>query len=392
MYPSGHTGIVKLYKYGVLTMKWEISNGKRIGNVTVYDNGCVVLEESWDSIFGDSDPVSLVNTMSGMKMSIEDSVTHHLLYFGDYNSEMKRHGYGIEFDSESGQELFEGKWENGELSYILRTFEDGKMIEYKEDTCKDDPNQCCPVYIGGYRFDEDHVRFMRHGDGCLLDEHTRTASRRCKWEMGKEVSGVNMHGGLYSNHVIVTKESELASVPWNVNELSIESKCFNRETSFDFSVFSELRTLTIGSRCFKNINAFAIDRFPSLQWIKIEEESFTRVRRNESWDKDEILELSCSFSISNCPLLRSIDIGPFSFMSYGGKFELSNLPALTSVTIGDSTNSSNFYYADLFIQGTRRVLCERQIFLNWNHCSSGRIHSGTLREQRSKVASGGDEE
>ena len=40
-----------------------------------------------------------------------------------------------------------------------------------------DPVKRIPMYVGGYRYDEDNEAFVREGVGCLIDEKTGIATR-----------------------------------------------------------------------------------------------------------------------------------------------------------------------------------------------------------------------
>ena len=54
-----------------------------------------------------------------------------------------------------------------------------------------------PIYVGGFRYDEDNETLFREGKGCLIDEKSGIATRECEWKDGKEVSGVDLYGGWY---------------------------------------------------------------------------------------------------------------------------------------------------------------------------------------------------
>ena len=63
-----------------------------------------------------------------------------------------------------------------------------------------------------------------------------------------------------------------------------------------------------------------------------------------------------SFHILNCEELKSIDIGKYSFVEFGGEFELKNLPQLQSINIGtigeyDSFDSFSFVSSSFIIRG-----------------------------------------
>ena len=131
-------------------------------------------------------------------MEIWSVKTGHLLYHGEYNERRMKEGWGIEYDEESGSMVVEGIWSKGRLIEVIRCFNGDTMTELKrngEDSL--DPTKRIPIYVGGFRYDEDNETFVREGKGCLIDEKTGIATRESEWKDGKEVSGVNLHGGWY---------------------------------------------------------------------------------------------------------------------------------------------------------------------------------------------------
>ena len=73
---------------------------------------------------------------------------------------------------------------------------------------------------------------------------------------------------------------------------------------------------------------------------------------DESWPSEDEIR-SKSFHILNCEELKSIDIGEYSFVEFGGEFELKNLPQLQSINIGTigEYDSSNFLSSSFIIRG-----------------------------------------
>ena len=115
-------------------------------------------------------------------------------------------------------------------------------------------------------------------------------------------------------------------------------------TTLDFSRFILLEELEIGSNSFMYVNEFKINGLNELKLLKIGINSFTSlIGDNNSFR---------SFQILNCDELKSIEIGPFSFVHYGNRFELFNLPKLSTIKIGETeVNSSNFLCSSFEIKG-----------------------------------------
>ena len=100
------------------------------------------------------------------------------------------------------------------------------------------------------------------------------------------------------------------------------------------------------------MSTFRIDGLNKLNTLKIGISSFTRYK-NGFWPNENKLN---SFHILNCEELKSIDIGKYSFVEFGGEFELKNLPQLQSINIGTigeyySFDSSSFWYSSFIIRG-----------------------------------------
>ena len=91
----------------------------------------------------------------------------------------------------------------------------------------------------------------------------------------------------------------------------------------------------IGDDCFVKVRVFELDGLDELESVVVGRESFSISDYNERSDG------SCQ--IVNCPKLKSIQIGQYSFNDYHS-FELNNLPSLQSIDMGGYC----FYYAPSF--------------------------------------------
>ena len=128
--------------------------------------------------------------------------------------------------------------------------------------------------------------------------------------------------------------------------------------SFSLIKLNTIESIEIGDDCFLKVNTFRIDGLNHLKSLKIGMKSFTQQKDN--W-KTIIHDSSRSFCILNCAELESIEIGRFSFVAFGDKFELRNLPKLSTIKIGsietdrsESNNkgwSVNFCYSSFVIKG-----------------------------------------
>ena len=103
-------------------------------------------------------------------MSYGNLKTGHLIYHGETNENRQKEGWGIEYDEESGRVVIEGIWNKGTLIEVIRLFDGDIMTELKRNG-KDslNPLKRIPIYVGGFRYDEDTETFAREGKGCLID-------------------------------------------------------------------------------------------------------------------------------------------------------------------------------------------------------------------------------
>ena len=145
----------------------------------------------------------------------------------------------------------------------------------------------------------------------------------------------------------------IQSIDSSVSSITIPHWTCNDDDyiTFDFSRFTQVKSIEIGDDCFGSVKTFKIDRLNRLKTIKIGNRSFT-LKKN-SFGNDE----SKSFHILNCESLESIQIGRYSFSDFAGDFELKNLPQLQSIQIGTiGSDSYNFNYCSFMIRGIDMIL------------------------------------
>ena len=148
----------------------------------------------------------------------------------------------------------------------------------------------------------------------------------------------------------------------NVTNLIISSNSCNELNSLNLNEYRYLKSIEIGDECFSNVDLFKIDGLKSLKSLKIGSRSFSTIKSAKDWDFNKVKnDCSRSFSILNCIELESIEIGRFSFVAFGDKFELFNLPKLSTIKIGsietdrsesnDKGWSLSFYFSSFVIKG-----------------------------------------
>ena len=199
-------------------------------------------------------------------------------------------GYGCLYDEDNGLE-YEGWMIDG----IKRCY----GIEYWND-------------IGIVKYEGCYYNGMKHGYGLLYD--------RC---------GNIEYNGLFNNDSPFLCTSELNTESLDCINSHTESIKVEDDSNPDMKslclcmVFPSLKRLEIGNRCMNRLIHFSIDSLPFLESLNI--------RNNSFCEHDSIPKGDCL--IMNCPQLREVVIGDWSFFNYD-VFELKNLPSLESLTLG----------------------------------------------------------
>ena len=362
-------GDVFLYEDSVLKRHWK-KNDQLVCSklVTTYTRGRIDFCQRFQDILNQADLHRLVNHKRGLRMEICSIKTGYLMYHGEFNDNFKRDGWGIEYDEESGSVKMEGIWSNGTLKEVIRLFKGETMTELKRNG-KDslDPVKRIPIYVGGFRYDEDTEAFVREGKGCLIDEKTGIATRECEWKDGREVNGIDLFDGWYNLppnflikeldvpvhkvghcpvYVNVASKRDFDEIDMKVTDLTICSNCCNEIKELDLSKFSFLQSIEIGDDCFGSVKTFRIDGLDQLKHLKIGKNSFTQEKNSDGADKSK------SFHVLNCKALKSIEIGKYSFSDFAGQFELKDLNSLQSLIIGEiNSRSCNFSCCSFEIKG-----------------------------------------
>ena len=103
----------------------------------------------------------------------------------------------------------------------------------------------------------------------------------------------------------------------------------------------KLKTINIGNSNMKSARVFELDGLNELESVVIGKNSFSYAKTDNDISSTHRIDGVCR--IVNCPKLKSIQIGDWSFSDYHS-FELNNLPSLQSIGIGKYC----FYYASSF--------------------------------------------
>ena len=112
-------------------------------------------------------------------------------------------------------------------------------------------------------------------------------------------------------------------------------------TVLDLSRFESVRSVMIGDESFMYVSEFNITGFSELQSVVTGEKSFTKKKDSYSQDANR------HFYLKNCPKLRSLRMGRYSFSDYK-VIEIENVDALEVIEMGEFNEYSyNFAFASL---------------------------------------------
>ena len=129
----------------------------------------------------------------------------------------------------------------------------------------------------------------------------------------------------------------------HVEELRVIDGCCNEEglTELDLHLFVNLRELKVGNECFDRVEEVKLIGLSQLESVEIGKNSFTQHKNSSGYDPN------CHFYLKNCPKLKSLKMGRYSFSDYS-VCEIENVDALEVIEMGDLDDwSGSFYYTSL---------------------------------------------
>ena len=230
---------------------------------------------------------------------------------------------------------------NGVRSRVIQKFNGEVMTEYDENERR--------VYEGGFRGDVENG-FVRNGYGkeyrmvggfrkfisCIRSSLLCCRMEETQRELITETNQEEVIEGVWCNGVLVNAvviPSSLTSNPQTIEELKIENDSYNHSSVTELKLrgLVRLKQIVIGDDCFGSVRVFELDGLGELESVEIGKKSLTIEKDYSTADYSKQTDGACR--IVNCPKLKSIQIGDFSFCDYHS-FELSNLPSLQSIDIG----------------------------------------------------------
>lgn len=181
-----YDGLAQLFDDGILRMSWRMEKGVPKGKVFVYDAGCVVGVSFWKYLDG-KEFRWIENGSAKRLLVIVNTETNQLAYRGDYNEELQREGYGVEY--ENGVISFCGEWHKDLLIHLhQRVLDEYVMIEYGglNEERNIDVLHHQPVYRGGYEYSEEENQLKRHGFGRIYDLRSGICIAESEWNKDAE--------------------------------------------------------------------------------------------------------------------------------------------------------------------------------------------------------------
>ena len=166
-----------------------------------------------------------------------------------------------------------------------------------------------------------------------------------RWGRGVQYdrNGVVVYDGEWLNDDRLEKRIEITSVTVllhnHIEALSVSNGCCNGRDlkELDLHLFVNLRELKVGSKCFEYVKKVNICGLKELERMIVGSWSFRRANDSKGG----------SFYLRNCPKLKSLKMGRYSFNDYT-VIEIENVDALEVIEIGDLNEwSYNFYWASL---------------------------------------------
>ena len=246
------------------------------------------------------------------RVVVADLKTHEMrVYDGDDWKESEQDGVGC-IDLNVNGKRWEGGVKNGKpFGYGVLYDEEGKK-EY-EGFMVDGVKMGCGIEyyndIGRVKYEGCFYEGKRFGRGVLYDRN-----------------GLVEYNGLWENDEPYSNQHDNNTIDNTTESVDIHYNSYNNEKTLILPFFlCSLKRIVIREGCFRKVRVFELDGLSELESVVIGKKSF-RIGYKERNDG--------SYRIVNCPKLKSIQIGDWSFADYHS-FELNNLPSLQSIVLGD---------------------------------------------------------
>ena len=198
---------------------------------------------------------------------------------------------------------------------------------------------------------------------CVFQRHLRSIgifsiqedNLKGNWLVG--IGSLADHPNLKKNpHATVSTIYALTSLASTVTQIIIDNGVSQSDfTELDLSRFLQLKSLSVGDHCFSYVNEVKVIGLSELESVEIGMNSFTQHKNSSDNDSTR------HFYLKNCPSLRELRIGRYSFSDYS-VCEIKNVDALEVIEIGDLNElSNNFDSASLVLKS---ILIHSELWLD----------------------------
>ena len=138
-----------------------------------------------------------------------------------------------------------------------------------------------------------------------------------------------------SHPVTLTSENDWDRMDRTIEIMSVSDNNYNEEEmkELDLSGFVKVRKIKVGNDCFKNVKKVNICGLSELESVCIGSKAFGRDDNSKGG----------SFCLKNCPKLKSLKMGRYSFSDYT-VCEIENVDALEVIEMGDVNYWSGCFY------------------------------------------------
>ena len=138
---------------------------------------------------------------------------------------------------------------------------------------------------------------------------------------------------------MISSKNDWDRMDRTIEIMSVSDNNYNEEEmkELDLSGFVNLRKIKVGDECFENVKKVNICGLRELESVCIGNKSFRRDSDSEGG----------SFCLKNCPKLKSLKMGVYSFEDYT-VIEIEKVDALEVIEIGELNEwSANFWHVSL---------------------------------------------
>ena len=138
-----------------------------------------------------------------------------------------------------------------------------------------------------------------------------------------------------SHPVTLTSENDWDRMDRTIEVMNVSDNQYNgmEWTELDLSGFVKLRKIKVGDECFRNVKKVNICGLSELESVCIGSKAFGRDDNSKGG----------SFCLKNCPKLKSLKMGRYSFSDYT-VCEIENVDALEVIEMGDVNYWSGCFY------------------------------------------------